>query len=103
MSVLIALAAAGAVLVSMILSVSLPRLCTLLATSATKALNLLKLAMRSSFGSWVELLRERIVVRGSDRRRRRRHGRNRRDRHGHRDRLDVGHAALRVAHHALGR
>src|ERR1700722_8026497 len=53
MSVLIALPAAGAVLVSMILSVSAPRLCTLLATSATKALNLLKLAMQSSCRLWV--------------------------------------------------
>src|SRR5215472_13135674 len=41
MSLLTAFVAAGAVLVSMILTVSAPRLCTLLARSATKALNLL--------------------------------------------------------------
>src|SRR5258706_5771394 len=50
MSVFTALVAAGAVLVSMILSVSLPRLWTLFDTSATKALNLLNEAMNVSPG-----------------------------------------------------
>src|SRR5580692_13094377 len=45
MSVLMALVAAGAVLVNMILSVSACRLCTLVAISLTKALNLLNVAM----------------------------------------------------------
>src|ERR1700742_3504458 len=44
MSVLMALVATGAVLVSRILRLSLPRLCTFVARSFTKALNLLKAA-----------------------------------------------------------
>src|SRR5258708_29120261 len=67
MSVLMALPAAGAVLVSMILSVSAPRLCTLLATSATKALNLLKLAMRSSLRWWVMRRMDQTRTQPSDR------------------------------------